>query len=166
VDKGKAMKETIRFELNGRPVSLDVDPERMLLWILRDELGLTGTKYGCGEGLCGACTVLVDGEAVRSCRYPMKDVRHKKLTTIEGLAVEGKLHPLQESFVRLNVMQCGFCTSGIILTAYSLLRKNPEPTREAIIAALDDNFCRCGGYLRVIQAIETAAPEMKKGVRG
>jgi aerobic-type carbon monoxide dehydrogenase small subunit (CoxS/CutS family) len=160
------MKETIRFELNGRPFSLEVDPERMLLWILRDELGLTGTKYGCGEGLCGACTVLVDGEAVRSCRYPMKDVRHKKLTTIEGLAAEGKLHPLQESFVRLNVMQCGFCTSGMILTAYSLLRKNPQPTREEIIAALEDNLCRCGSYMRVIQAVETAAREMKKGVRG
>jgi aerobic-type carbon monoxide dehydrogenase small subunit (CoxS/CutS family) len=160
------MKETIRFELNGRPVSLDVDPERMLLWVLRDELGLTGTKYGCGEGICGACTVLVDGEAVRSCQYPMKDVGHKKLTTIEGLAVEGKLHPLQDSFVRLNVMQCGFCTSAMILTACSLLRKNPQPTREEIIAAMDDNLCRCGSYMRVIQAIETAAQEMKKGVRG
>ena len=159
------MKEKIRLEINGRPVSLEVDPERMLLWILRDELGLTGTKYGCGEGICGACTVLVDGEAVRSCQYPMKDVRARKVTTIEGLAAEGKLHPLQEAFVRLNVMQCGFCTSGMILTAHSLLRKNPQPTREGIIQAMDDNFCRCGGYLRIIQAIETAAQEMKKGVR-
>jgi aerobic-type carbon monoxide dehydrogenase small subunit (CoxS/CutS family) len=160
------MKETIRFELNGRPVSLDVDPERPLLWVLRDELGLTGTKYGCGEGICGACTVLIDGEAVRSCQSPMKEVRQKKVTTIEGLAAEGRLHPLQESFVRLNVMQCGFCTSGMILTACSLLRKNPLPTREEIIAAMDDNLCRCGSYMRVVQAIETAAREMKKGVRG
>jgi aerobic-type carbon monoxide dehydrogenase small subunit (CoxS/CutS family) len=159
------MKKMIRFEINGRPVSLDVDPERMLLWILRTELGLTGTKYGCGEGICGACTVLVQGEAVRSCQYPMKDVQAKKLTTIEGLAADGRLHPLQEAFVRHNVMQCGFCTSGMILTAYSLLRKNPQPTREGIILAMDDNFCRCGGYMRVIQAIETAAQEMKKGAR-
>jgi aerobic-type carbon monoxide dehydrogenase small subunit (CoxS/CutS family) len=159
------MKELIRFELNGQPVSLEVDPERMLLWVLRDDVGLTGTKYGCGEGICGACTVLLDGEAVRSCQYPMKDVRARKVTTIEGLAAEGKLHPLQEAFVRHNVMQCGFCTSGMILAAHSLLRKNPQPTREGIIEAMDDNFCRCGGYMRIIQAIETAAQEMKKGGR-
>ncbi len=163
--KGKGMKETILFELNSRPVRVDLDRERMLLWVLRDELGLTGTKYGCGEGICGACTVLVDGEAVRSCQYPMKDARAKKVTTIEGLAAEGKLHPLQEAFVRHNVMQCGFCTSGMILSAYSFLRKNPQPTREGIITAMDDNFCRCGTYMRVIQAIETAAREMRKGVR-
>lgn len=159
------MKEKIRFEINGRPVSLDVDPERMLLWILRDELGLTGTKYGCGEGICGACSVLVEGEAVRSCQYPMKDARDKKIVTIEGLAAEGKLHPHQEAFVRHNVMQCGFCTSGMIITANGLLRKNPQPTREEIIRAMDDNFCRCGGYMRIIQAIESAAQEMKKGAR-
>ena len=159
------MKETIRFEINGRPVSLDVDSDRMLLWILRDELGLTGTKHGCGEGICGACTVLVDGEAVRSCQYPMKDVRTKKVTTIEGLAVDGRLHPLQEAFVRHNVMQCGFCTSGMIISAHGLLRKNPQPTREEIIQGMEDNLCRCGGYVRIIQAIETAAREMKKGAR-
>jgi len=159
------MKETIRFEVNGKPVSLDLDPERMLLWILRDELRLTGTKYGCGEGICGACTVLVNGEAVRSCQYPMKDVHAKKITTIEGLAAEGKLHPLQEAFVRHNVMQCGFCTSGMILTAHSLLNKNPQPSREEIVRGMEDNLCRCGTYMRVIQAIETAAREMKKGAR-
>ena len=159
------MKETIRFEVNGRAVSLDVDLERMLLWVLRDDLGLTGTKYGCGEGLCGACTVLIDGKAVRSCQYPMKDVRARKVTTIEGLAAEGKLHPLQEAFVRLNVMQCGFCTSGMILQAHSLLGKNPQPTREEIVRGMEDNLCRCGTYMRIIQAIETAAREMKKGAR-
>ena len=159
------MKETIRFEINGRPVSLDVDSDRMLLWVLRTELELTGTKHGCGEGICGACTVLVDGEAVRSCQYPMKDVRTKKVTTIEGLAVDGRLHPLQEAFVRHNVMQCGFCTSGMIISAHGLLRKNPQPTREEIIQGLEDNLCRCGGYVRIIQAIETAAREMKKGAR-
>jgi carbon-monoxide dehydrogenase small subunit len=160
------MKETIRFEINGRPVSLEVDPGRRLLWVLRTELGLTGTKYGCGEGICGACTVLVDGEAVRSCQYAMKDVRERKVTTIEGLATDGKLHPVQEAFVRHNAMQCGFCTSGMIISAYGLLRQNPQPAREAIIQAMDDHFCRCGGYMRIIQAIETAAQEMKKGVRG
>jgi aerobic-type carbon monoxide dehydrogenase small subunit (CoxS/CutS family) len=159
------MKETIRFEINGRPVSLDVDSDRMLLWVLRTELELTGTKHGCGEGICGACTVLVDGEAVRSCQYPMKDVRTKKVTTIEGLAVDGRLHPLQEAFVRHNVMQCGFCTSGMIISAHGLLRKNPQPTREEIIQGMEDNLCRCGGYVRIIQAIETAAREMKKGAR-
>ena len=159
------MKETIRFEINGRPVSLDLDSDRMLLWVLRTELELTGTKHGCGEGICGACTVLVDGEAVRSCQYPMKDVRTKKVTTIEGLAVDGRLHPLQEAFVRHNVMQCGFCTSGMIISAHGLLRKNPQPTREEIIQGMEDNLCRCGGYVRIIQAIETAAREMKKGAR-
>jgi aerobic-type carbon monoxide dehydrogenase small subunit (CoxS/CutS family) len=161
-NEGK-MREKVEFILNGKPVSLTVDPERMLLWVLRTELGLTGTKYACGEGLCGACTVLVDGEAVRSCQYPMKNVRSREVTTIEGLASEGKLHPLQEAFVRHNAMQCGFCTSGMILNAYSLLKKNPHPTREQIIQGMDDNFCRCGSHTRIIQAIETAALEMKKG---
>jgi carbon-monoxide dehydrogenase small subunit len=159
------MKETIRFELNGQPVSLEADPGRMLLWILRDELGLTGTKYGCGEGICGACTVLVDNEAVRSCQFPVKEVRAKKVMTIEGLAAAGKLHPLQEAFVRHNVKQCGFCTSGMILTALSLLQKKSQPTREEIVQGMEDNFCRCGTYMRIIQAIETAAQQMKKGAR-
>jgi aerobic-type carbon monoxide dehydrogenase small subunit (CoxS/CutS family) len=157
------MKENIQFKVNGKPVNLALDPDRMLLWVLRTELGLTGTKYACGEGLCGACTVLVDGEAVRSCRFPVKDVRFKEVITVEGLAAEGKLHPIQEAFVRHNAMQCGFCTSGMILNAFGLLRKNPRPTREQIIQGMDDNFCRCGSHTRIIQAIETAAQEMKKG---
>lgn len=159
------MKEKIAFTLNGNPVSLTVDTDRMLLWVLRTELGFTGVKYGCGEGLCGACTVLVDGEAVRSCQELVKNVRAKAIMTIEGLAANGKLHPLQEAFVQHNAMQCGFCTSGMILNAYSLLRKNPQPIREQIIQGMDDNFCRCGGYKRIIEAIETAAREMKKGGR-
>jgi aerobic-type carbon monoxide dehydrogenase small subunit (CoxS/CutS family) len=157
------MRENMQFKVNGKPVSLTVDSDRMLLWILRTELGLTGTKYACGEGLCGACTVLVDGEAVRSCQYPVKNVRSKEVITIDGLAADGKLHPLQEAFVRHNAMQCGFCTSGMILNAYGLLRKNPRPTREQIIQGMDDNFCRCGSHTRVIQAIETAAEEMRQG---
>ena len=157
------MKENVQFKVNGKAVSLTLDPERMLLWVLRTELGLTGTKYACGEGLCGACTVLVDGEAVRSCQLPVKNVRSREVTTIEGLASEGRLHPLQQAFVRHNAMQCGFCTSGMILNAYGLLRKNPRPTREQIIQGMDHNFCRCGSHTRIIRAIETAALEMKKG---
>ncbi len=157
------MKATVRFELNGSPVSLDADPERMLLWVLRTELGLSGAKYGCGEGYCGACTVLVDGEAVRSCQFPLKNARGKSVITIEGLAVNGRLHPLQEAFVRHNVMQCGYCTPGMILTAYGFLRKNPKPTREEILEAMEDNLCRCSGYGRILQAVETAAQAMRKG---
>ena len=157
------MKETVRFEVNGRSVSLSVDPERMLLWVLRTELELTGTKYGCGEGICGACTVLVDGTPVKSCSTPLKSVRSRSIITIEGLATDGTLHPLQESFIRHNVMQCGFCTSGMILTAAGLLRKNPRPTRDEIVRGMEDNLCRCGGYSRVWQAIEAAAQAMRKG---
>ena len=157
------MRETIRFEINGRPISLEVNSKRMLIWILRDELGLTGTKYGCGEGLCGACTVLVDGEAVRSCQFPVKEASGKKLTTIEGLAADGNLQPIQEAFVRHNTMQCGFCTSGMILTAASFLRKNRHPTRDEILREMEGNLCRCGGYMRIIQAIQTAARKKERG---
>jgi aerobic-type carbon monoxide dehydrogenase small subunit (CoxS/CutS family) len=157
------MKENIQFKLNGKPVSLVGDPDRMLLWVLRTELGLTGTKYACGEGYCGACTVIVNGEAVRSCQTPVKDVMAKDVLTIEGLAADGNLHPIQEAFVHHNVMQCGFCTSGMIMTAYGLLRKKPHPTRDEIIQGMDDNFCRCGGYTRIILAVETAAQTMRKG---
>lgn len=159
------MKETISFQLNGKPVTLSVDPDRMLLWVLRTELGLTGTKYGCGEGYCGACTVIVEGEAVRSCQTPVSEVAAKSVLTIEGLEVDGRLHPLQEAFVSHNVMQCGFCTSGMIMGAYGLLKEKPQPTREDIIQGMDDNFCRCGGYHRIIQAIETAAQAMRQGGR-
>lgn len=159
------MKEVVRFEVNGRPVSLSVDPERMLLWVLRTELGLTGTKYGCGEGLCGACTVMIDGEPAKSCSTAMKAVRSRGIITIEGLASDGARHLIQEAFIRHNAMQCGFCTSGMIIAAYGLLRKNPRPTRQGIIQAMDDHLCRCGGYRRIIQAIETAAQEMKRGAQ-
>lgn len=157
------MKEPIRFGLNGKLVSLTTDRERMLLWVLREDLGLTGTKYGCGEGICGACTVLVDGEAVRSCHYPLKEARSREVVTIEGLASSGQLHPLQEAFIRHDAMQCGFCTPGMILDAYSFLRKNPRPKREQIIRAMEENLCRCGGYDRIVQAIEAAAETMNRG---
>jgi aerobic-type carbon monoxide dehydrogenase small subunit (CoxS/CutS family) len=159
------MKETIRFKLNDKPVSITVDNERMLLWILRTELNLTGIKFGCGEGFCGACTVLVDNEAVRSCQFPIKNVKGKEVITIEGLAKNGDLHPLQKAFIKHDALQCGFCTPGMILNAYSLLLKNPQPTRKEIVQGMEENLCRCGTYQRIIQAIQTAASEMKGGKR-
>ncbi len=157
------MKETINFKLNDKPINITVDGERMLLWVLRTDIGLTGTKYGCGEGFCGACTVLVNKKAVRSCQFPVKDAKGKEVITIEGLARNGNLHPLQEAFIKHDALQCGFCTSGMILNAYSLLLENPHPSREKIIDGMNDNLCRCGVYSRIIQAIETAAQETKGG---
>ncbi len=151
------MKETIKFRLNGKPTSLEVEGDRTLLWVLRTDLGLTGTKFGCGESICGACTVVVDKEAVRSCRLPIREVGGKEVTTVEGLAKDGKLHPLQEKFMELGAFQCGFCTPGMLMNAYALLLKNPKPTRSEIIEAMDDNLCRCGAYQRIVQAIETAS---------
>jgi carbon-monoxide dehydrogenase small subunit len=159
------MIENISFKLNGKPVSLTVDSKRKLLWVLRTELGLTGTKYGCGVGLCGACTALVDNRAVRSCRMPVKDVAEKEVTTIEGLAKNGKLHPLQQAFVRYDALQCGFCTPGMILNAYSLLLESPQANRAEIIENMDYNLCRCGSHSRIIEAIQAAAKEMKGGER-
>jgi carbon-monoxide dehydrogenase small subunit len=157
------MAEKISFTLNGKPVDLTTDGERMLLWVLRADMGLTGTKYGCGIGVCGACTVIVDGRAVRSCQVPVKSVAGKKVVTIEGLAEDGKLHPLQEAFAKHDGLQCGFCTPGMIMNAYGLLLKNPEPSREQIIEGMDYNLCRCGAHVRIVEAIETAAGEMKGG---
>ena len=153
--------ENVSFKLNGKPVSLTINSERMLLWVLRTDLGLTGTKYGCGAGLCGACTVLVDNDPVRSCRLPVKSVEGKQVLTIEGLAKNGELHPIQQAFIKHDALQCGFCTPGMILNAYSLLLKNPHPTEEEIIQHMDHNLCRCGSHTRIIQAIQAAAEEMK-----
>ena len=154
------MKKTLRFKLNGKPVSLEVDPSRLLLWVLRYDLGLTGPKYGCGEALCGACTVLLDRQAVRSCSIEMKDVAGKEVTTIEGLGQEGKLHPLQKAFVEHDALQCGYCTPGMIMNAYSLLLNNPRPSRRQIIEQMEGNLCRCGAHMRIIEAIETAAKQI------
>ncbi len=157
------MRKTVRFKLNGKLTSLTLDRDRMLLWVLRTDFELTGTKYGCGEGFCGACTVLVNGEAVRSCQFPVGDVEGKEIITIEGLAENGNLHPLQEAFVQHDALQCGFCTPGMILNAYNLLMKNPDPTREEIILEMEDNLCRCGAHTRIIQAIQTAAQDLAGG---
>ncbi len=157
------MDQTIKFRLNNRPVSVSTDGERELLWVLRSDLGLTGTKYGCGQNQCGACTVIVNKEAVRSCRYAVKDVAGKEVITIEGLSSGGVMHPLQKAFVQHGAVQCGFCTPGMILNAYSLLLKNPRPTRAQIIEGMDGNLCRCGSYSRIVDAIQTAAAQLKGG---
>jgi aerobic-type carbon monoxide dehydrogenase small subunit (CoxS/CutS family) len=157
------MEETVQFKLNGKPVQLTVDSNRMLLWVLRTDLGVTGTKYGCGEGYCAACTVVVNNEAVRSCQTAVKDVKGKEVLTIEGLAKTGKLHPLQKAFMEHDALQCGYCTPGMIMNAYAFLRRNPRPSRSQIIEGMEDNLCRCGAHNRIVQAIQTAGKEMKGG---
>lgn len=156
------MNEIIQFTLNGKSQKLNVDSDRPLLSVLRVDLGLTGTKYSCGEGICGACTVLINNEAMRACQIAMKEIKGKSIITIEGLAKDGQLHPLQKAFVKHDALQCGFCTPGMILTAYSLLQKNHHPGFDEIINAMDDNLCRCGSYNRIIEAIQTAAREMRE----
>jgi len=157
------MEKTIRFTLNGAETELVTDPNQTLLWVLRNQLGLTGTKFGCGIGFCGACTVLIDMEPVRSCMLPVSEVEGKSVITIEGLASNGELHPLQKAFIDHDALQCGYCTSGMILTAVGMLMKNPSPTRQEIIEGLEDNLCRCGAHTRIIDAVQTAANEMKGG---
>ena len=151
------MPGTIRFTLNGKPVALDAGEHRALLWALRTDAGVTGPKHGCGEGFCGACTVLVDGAAVRSCSTRLADVAGKSVVTIEGLAKDGGLHPLQRAFIDHGAFQCGYCTSGMILSAHALLKTNPHPTREQIVEGLEQNLCRCGAHLRIVAAVEAAS---------
>ena len=157
------MERTISFTLNGKPARVTVDDERMLLWVLREDLGLTGTKFGCGEALCGACTVIVNKEAVRSCATPMRDVAGREVLTIEGLSQGDRLHVIQDAFLRHHAFQCGFCTPGMILGAYALLLKTPQPTRDEIVRHLDDHLCRCGSHVRVLDAVEEAAGTRKAG---
>jgi aerobic-type carbon monoxide dehydrogenase small subunit (CoxS/CutS family) len=158
------MAATTLFQLNGTPREVAADPKRSLLSVLRDDLALTGCKYGCGEGECGACTVLIDGRATRSCITPLADCAGKRITTIEGLEQDGKLHPLQAAFIEAAAMQCGYCTPGMIMNGAALLDEHPHPTREQIIAGMNGNLCRCGTYARIIAAIERAA-EQKGGGR-
>lgn len=143
--------------VNHTRYRLQVDPARMLLWVLRDELELTGTKYGCGEGQCGACTVLIDDAPVRSCITRAAAVAGKEITTIEGLAQNGKLHPLQEAFIEADALQCGYCTPGMILSSVGLLNKTPQPSEPEIRRALYGNVCRCGTYPRIVAAVQMAA---------
>jgi aerobic-type carbon monoxide dehydrogenase small subunit (CoxS/CutS family) len=155
------MDKTIRFKLNGKEVAVTTAPERMLLWVLRTDLGLTGTKYGCGEGYCGFCTVLVDRKPERSCSLPLSKVEGKSVLTIEGLSKGGKLHPIQQAFVDHGALQCGYCTPGMILEAYALLLRKPNPTEAEIADALEGNLCRCGTHTRVIAAVLAAAKALK-----
>lgn len=156
------MPEPTRFTLNGKLTEVDVDPGRSLLWVLRTELGLTGTKYGCGEEMCGACTVLVDGRAEHACGTPVRSVQGREVTTIEGLAPDGVLHPVQQAFVDHDALQCGYCTPGLILGAVAFLGRNPDPTPEAIKAGLEGHLCRCGTHVRVIWAVQAAARTLQE----
>jgi aerobic-type carbon monoxide dehydrogenase small subunit (CoxS/CutS family) len=157
------MEETIRFTLNGKKTELRIDPSQTLLWVLRNKLGLTGTKFGCGTGFCGACTVLINNEPSRSCSLSAGDIAGKKIVTIEGLEKKGKLHPVQKAFIEHDALQCGYCTPGMIMTVTGLLIKNPSPTRQEIIDGLENNYCRCSAHGRIIEAVQTAAGEMKGG---
>lgn len=149
--------------VNGKSQKVDADSQSPLLWVLREQLDLTGTKYGCGEGQCGACTVLVEGTPRRSCLTPVGEVEGKPITTIEGLAKDGRLHPLQEAFLAEEAMQCAYCTSGMIMSAAGLLRTDVKPSVEKIIDALDGNICRCGAHPRIIAAVQRAARAVKGG---
>lgn len=151
------MKRMMRFKLNGRPVTREIDDERSLLWVLRTDFELTGTKYGCGEGICGSCTVAVDGKAVRSCQASVAEVQGKDVLTIEGLERDGRLHPLQQAFIDHGALQCGYCTPGMVMNAWALLQEDPKPGREKIVREMDANLCRCGAHQRIVAAIEDAS---------
>ncbi|HZR65451.1 MAG TPA: (2Fe-2S)-binding protein [Terriglobales bacterium] len=148
--------------VNGKEHQVNVEPEKPLLYVLRDDLGLTGAKYGCGEGQCAACTVLVSGSPVRSCRMQVSSAAGKKITTIEGLARGDKLHPVQQAFLEVEAFQCGYCTPGMILAASALLDRTPTLTNQQIVSHMDGNICRCGVYQRVVEAVHRAA-ELKRG---
>jgi len=158
------MAGTIEIDVNGTKHQVDASPERTLLTVLRDELDLTGTKYGCGEGQCGACTVLIDGSAARSCQTRAGAMAGKRITTIEGLAQRDRLHPLQEAFLETEAMQCGYCTAGMIVSGAALLKRNVNPDEAAIQQAMQGNVCRCGTYPRIVAAVQLAARNMRARV--
>ncbi|MDX2445230.1 MAG: (2Fe-2S)-binding protein [Bacteroidales bacterium] len=158
------MKKAINFKLNDKAVSVHVHGDESLLTVIRTYLDQTGTKYGCGLGDCGACTVLMDNEPLRACMISVEDVEGKEILTIEGLATNGSLHPIQKAFIDHDALQCGFCTPGMIMNAYGLLLNDKELTRENIINGMEDNLCRCGSYNRIVDAIQTAAEEMKEKI--
>jgi len=157
---------TVRFKVNGTSRSVTTDPQRRLLDVLREDLQLTGTKYGCGEGQCGACTVHLDGEPTRSCLLPVTAADGRSVTTIEGLAHGADLHPVQEAFLEEGALQCGYCTSGMILAAAALVEREPDPTDEQIAAALNGHLCRCNGYLKIVKAVRRAVATTRAGRRG
>jgi len=157
---------TVRFRVNGTQRSVATDPERRLLDVLREDLQLTGTKYGCGEGQCGACTVLVDGAPARSCLLPASACAGKSVTTIEGLARGDELHPVQQAFLDEGALQCGYCTPGMILEAAALLRSKPDPSDEEVVAGMNGHLCRCNGYVKMVRAVRHAASLMRGERRG
>jgi aerobic-type carbon monoxide dehydrogenase small subunit (CoxS/CutS family) len=157
------MSKVSELHVNGKAVRVEVDGERSLLSVLRDDLDLTGAKYGCGEGECGACTVLIDGAPRRSCRVTVGELGQRRITTVESLERDGKLHPVQEAFLKEDAMQCGYCTCGMIMTAYSLLQKSRSPSENEIVRAMNGNVCRCGTYQRIVAAVKSAAKEMERG---
>ncbi|HHY84044.1 MAG TPA: (2Fe-2S)-binding protein [Verrucomicrobia bacterium] len=159
------MPKVTELHVNGKAVRIDADGERTLLSVLRDDLGLTGAKYGCGEAQCGACTVLIDGNPARSCVTTVGSVGRRNVTTIESLEQNGKLHPLQEAFLKFDALQCGYCTSGMIMSAYALLQRRENPSDNEIIRAMNGNICRCGVYRRILDAIREAARTLQGGVR-
>ena len=157
------MARVTQLQINGAAQPVDADAERMLLYVLHNDLDLTGCKYGCGEGRCGACTVLIDGQPTRSCTTPVGEVEDKHVRTIEGVVNGDKLHPLQEAFLEAGAMQCGYCTPGMIMSALALLTNEPQPDRAEIVRFMNGNICRCGTYGRIVTAIEKAAKAMKGG---
>jgi len=157
------MQRISELHVNGNKLRIDADTDRSLLSVLRDDLDLTGSKYGCGEGQCGACTVLIDGQATRSCITRLGAAAGKKITTIEGIEKNGRLHPLQEAFLEADALQCGYCTPGMIMSSVALLSKNPNPSEPEIVRFMDGNVCRCGTYPRIVSAIRKAALSMKGG---
>jgi aerobic-type carbon monoxide dehydrogenase small subunit (CoxS/CutS family) len=159
----KPQKQIISLTINGEEYEVAVTPNRTLLEVLREDLSLTGAKEGCDDGLCGSCTVLLDGKPVRSCLLLAVEAQGYRITTIEGLAQQGELHPLQQAFIVQGAVQCGYCTPGMILTAKALLDENPSPTRHEILEALSGNFCRCTGYNKIVTAIDACADQMKGG---
>jgi len=158
------MKQSVSFKLNHQLVSVDVDGDESLLTVIREYLDKTGTKYGCGLGDCGACTVIIDNEEVRSCMVSIENAAGKEILTIEGLDSNGALHPIQKAFMAHDALQCGFCTPGMIMNTNGLLLRNPNPSREEIIGGMEENLCRCGSYNRIVDAIQTAAIEMNQKI--
>jgi aerobic-type carbon monoxide dehydrogenase small subunit (CoxS/CutS family) len=159
------MQRISELHVNGTRHKIDADADRSLLSVLRDDLDLTGSKYGCGEGQCGACTVLIDGQATRSCITKLSAAAGKKIATIESLETNGRLHPLQEAFLEADAFQCAYCTSGMIMSGIALLSKNPNPNDQEIVRFMEGNICRCGTYPRIVTAIRKAAQSMKGGGR-
>jgi carbon-monoxide dehydrogenase small subunit len=158
------MKQTIKFKLNGKQVTVAINGDESLLTVLREYLDETGTKFSCGLGQCGACTVILNNQTTQSCMTYVDDFENAEIITIEGLANNGELHPIQEAFVAYDALQCGFCTPGMIMNAYGLLLKNPKPSREQIISEMEGNLCRCGSYNRIIDAIASASEKMFKKI--